>query len=314
MFSFVFGVVVILPLLLILSLIQNKKNKDYQKAVEARRAQEEAEKQARIREIERKRMENLSKFRQEFFSITSPNTDIQAVWKRWKLDIHDTDEQLNVQVKAKYEAIPILIDTDNYNGIFSDLIGRLYETTLISCTCDDFKINGHPCLHIYRLFYELSNKETRNPNITDINPTLLLNFNKLNNDEKKHFIDTITYMNEKGRDRFLHEDVCKEIKLGLLIKSEVEDYAALLAHMTKDEIILALAKNGIQGFRPSWSKVRLIAWTVENQQGFLRKHFKQYAHVSASPDVLSWSRGIQQSHDMWTVTHPYSWVEIVHNI
>lgn len=315
-----FNIIVILlsPVVLFLFFIINaitthfqRKAREAEKArKEAEKARKEAEEQARIREVERKRRDNISKFRHKFFPIVSPDADIQTVWNHWKSDIHDTDKQLDVQVEALYRTIPILINTKNISGLFIDIPTQIYETTLVSCSCDNFRKYKMPCSHMYRLFYELSNEENRNSKITDIDSVLLSKFYKLDRTGMEHFVETIKYMDDKGRDKFLNENLCKEIDIGLLIKSEVVDYATILTHITKDELILALAKRGIQGFRPSWSKVRLIAWTVENHQEFLRKQFKQYAHVSASQDVLSWGKGIQQSWDIRFESHPYFWREV----
>ena len=269
------------------------------------------EKQMKIRELEEERARQLLYFRQKHFPITSSVDHVQQTWKIWKKSIHDSDKQLAKQLKAIYEPIPLLIDSINLSALFTNYCTtEFYETTLTSCTCLDFKQGGYPCCHMYRLFLDLSSGVSSNPLITDISSELRTKFYALDEKYWKSFFDNIKYIGEKGHDRFLSEDLIAEIAAGLLQSSNVADYTTLLNQMTKDELFLALAKKGIQDFRPSWSKVKLISWVIDNHQDFLLKHFKQYAHISATPDVINWGQGIKQSFDSSTLIHPHFWHEL----
>ena len=269
-----------------------------------------SESEACSRRFEQKRAEDLAFFREKIFPVVTQDWNIQETWSHWRSDIHNSDKQLDEQVKAIYEAIPILINTGKLSGIFISITTEFFESTLLSCTCPYFKSEGQPCMHMYRLFNELSKVERENPQIVEINKNILICFYSLSEKHRKDFINRIRYMDCDGEDRFLNEELSEEIEAGLLEKTDVRDYTKFLQRMTKDEIILALAKKGIQGYRPSWSKVKLIDWVIENQQDFLLQHFRNCAHISANEEILAWGKGINRSRDSWVITHPHFWYEV----
>lgn len=275
-------------------------------AEEARKAELEDQQ----RRIAQQRAYDLALFRDVAFPITSPDSLIQQTWNYWDMDVHNSERQIQEQIKALYEAIPILIDTKKISGIFISITTEFYETTLTTCTCSHFKVNSQPCMHMYRLFHDLVMPEKRNNQIVDVNADLIDKFYSLDEKCRKHFVDRIRYWDSDGCDCLLREELSKEVEVGLLKASNVVDYTKFLNQMTKDEIILALAKKGIQGFRPSWSKVKLIAWVLENNQDFLCKYFKNCAHLSVGQDVLAWGEGIKHSRDSWRVVHPHSLREV----
>lgn len=279
---------------------------------EDERIEKEAELCARKQEIERKKANQLRCFREKIFPITTSNYDVQRIWSHWKSKIHDNEKQLDRQLKAIYEAIPISIDTQNHSGLFIKKCSfELFETSLLSCSCSDFKIGGWPCVHMYRLFHDLSIAERSNPKIVDVDTDLISKFLALDSDCKEDFIFHIQCLPPDGADRIMREKFFKEIEIGLIQKSDVHDYTAFLNNMTKDEIILMLAKKSVHDFRPSWSKVKLVAWVTENHQDVLSKHFKNCAHISVSQNALSWGDGIRQSISLSTVVHPLFWWQAV---
>lgn len=276
------------------------------------RAQKEAELHARKQEIERKKAKQFRYFREKIFPTIASNADVQKIWSHWTPKIHDNEKQIGKQLKAIYEAIPISIDTKNLSGLFIDNIRfALFETSLLSCSCSDFKLGKWPCVHMYRLFHDLSEAERLNPQIFDIDSDLLSRFLMLDDDCKEDFISHIKYLPPEGTDRVIGKEISREINAGLLVKSDVYNYTPFLNNMTKDGIILMLAKKSIHDFRPSWSKVKLVAWVMENHLDIVSKHFKDYAHISLSQDVLSWGEGIRQSISSSTLSRPYSWRQAV---
>lgn len=270
----------------------------------------------------RERMERESKekdfsyFRENIFPIISPNQDIQKEWEQWPSEIHNSSQQISQQINSIYWVRPALIDTNNLSGMFMDfmkgelrLLGPimlLSKTSLSSCTCSTFKVYKQPCEHMYRLFRDLSFPQKAIPEIIDISPDILSKFYSLDEKSQDRFISLLRSSSESGIDQFLYEDMDKIIEIGLLLKSEVQNYINFLSKMTKDEIILALAKKGIQGFRPSWSKVKLMDWVIVNQPKFLSTRFKDYAHISFPPEVLSWKKGISISYNSWRTDRPTS--------
>lgn len=260
--------------------------------VEMEQMQRDAEKRKRLQEIENRRIKRLSNFRRNIFPIESKDERIPKAWSHWPEKVHNEDHQLNLQLEALYEPVPIIIDPENQTGAFFEMTTGIIETTLLSCSCREFKKQALPCKHMYRLYYDLSHQEKIDPRVVDVNPRILEMFRALDADCQNDFICRIRFMRPDGRDCVCNDCISKEIAIGLLSESAVRDYTPFLSKMTKDEIILALAKKGIHGFGTSWSKVKLIAWVIENHSDFLKRHFKNVVHISPSPDALSWAAGI----------------------
>lgn len=255
----------------------------------------EAEKQ-RVLELQRKReieeQQKLSRFR-KFFPLDLNNDQTASFLTIWDVKTHNNENQVRRQRRALCETIPIEINTRLRSATFvSHYSDKIYKTDTVNCTCPDFSDRKLPCKHMYRLFYEL-NHAPQNPGIFDISYSILDKFGNLSNDAKFMFIRFCTYRKLSCPTLMAHSNVTKElVHAGLLAASAVLDYAPLLSKLTKDEIILALAKKGISGYRPSWTKVKLIDWVTSTQVDFLKKHFKNYALFQIAPDLTGWAEGI----------------------
>lgn len=262
-----------------------------------------AEQQRIIEEEERQAYLNtpVVKFHNHVFPMTSTDNRIQSVWN-WTLDIHDDDKQFQRQKRSLYNAIPVLIDSHSFSGIFwSTRYNRTYEVTLSECTCPDFEERGLPCKHMYRLFYELTHPQL-NPGITDVPSPYAELFTGLDEKSKNEFLSYVRYRNLSSSRIVKSPSITELIKTNILVSFEAISYDGLLENMTKDEIILALAKKGVQGFRPSWSKVKLIAWVEDTQQEFMKKQFKNFVQINLNPELNDWSDGIKKSvasNKMW---------------
>lgn len=69
----------------------------------------------------------------------------------WPEDVHDSDTQKKRMASAASSALtPIDLDCDAGTATFSGRHG-VYQTTLDSCPCGDFRARRLPCKHIYRL-------------------------------------------------------------------------------------------------------------------------------------------------------------------
>lgn len=91
-----------------------------------------------------------------------PSTDIPAVnipadlcgatFGSWDISIHDAEGQDVRFDRAMFQRIDIL-NYDAAAGVAEIMgtRGRTYETTLDTCTCEDFTRRGLPCKHIYKL-------------------------------------------------------------------------------------------------------------------------------------------------------------------
>lgn len=288
------------------------KDKRKAKEIERQRQEEieakEAERKKRLEKQEAKRLQQLAFFRENVFPIASNDDTVSEIWRHWKSGLHDTDEQLRRQVEAIYEAFPICIDRKTYSGYCGDFlcIIKLHQTSLLKCSCEDYEKNRMPCKHMYRLYFALTTNTEKDSGLF-ISDELLHKFSQLSKKQKVDFIGKIQRLGSKGADYYKDSDLLAEIQCGLLSETDEVDYAPLLNRMTKDEIIIALEQAGIEDVRPSWSKVKIIAWVVENHTLFLKERFKNHAHIIASDEVSAWGEKIAALHRASTITHPTLW-------
>lgn len=74
---------------------------------------------------------------------------------KWPEDIHISENQRKRMTSAASAALtPIDVDRENGTATFSGRHG-VYQTTLDSCPCGDFRSRHLPCKHIYRLAHEM---------------------------------------------------------------------------------------------------------------------------------------------------------------
>ncbi|CUQ03091.1 SWIM zinc finger family protein [Anaerotruncus colihominis] len=79
----------------------------------------------------------------------------EKLWKKWEL-AHDSKTQFKRMERAAQNDCTIKqLDKLNRYALFSGKQGKPYRTTLISCTCPDFKERKLPCKHMYKLAQSL---------------------------------------------------------------------------------------------------------------------------------------------------------------
>ncbi len=281
------------------------------KEIEERRLQRERETEQHITAIKQHRLDQIELFRQTVFSIVPNDKNIESVWNFWSHEIHDTELQLYEQILSLYEVPLILLHRDSVApyAYFADGYFKVCYTDLLSCTCDKFKETQKPCKHIYRLFHEITN-ENQDSEFINPSPTIENMFLKLSDSCKEHFVQSLN-MGKYGLNCFLNDYIKEEINVGLLKASNDVDYTPVLSKMTKDQMILSLSKEGIAGFRQSWSKVALIAWVIENQKDFCKNKFANYVHIEFAEEVFEWKESIAQSRKAITFSHPRSVEEML---
>lgn len=77
-------------------------------------------------------------------------------WNDWDYSIHEDEKQIERQGRSMTYPFTFEIDKENKTGKFSSTTDLpYYETSLNSCTCQDFIERNKPCKHIYRLAIEL---------------------------------------------------------------------------------------------------------------------------------------------------------------
>lgn len=69
--------------------------------------------------------------------------------------LYDVDTSERDRMERADETLPLKIDWNSKSGEFLGSDGEIYETTLHSCTCQDFTKRGESCKHMYRLAQEI---------------------------------------------------------------------------------------------------------------------------------------------------------------
>ena len=282
------------------------------------RVQEELNEKARIHKLERERAEReaaqqktlrdfqakVEDFRNRKFPIDPADDLIKSKWNVWTSQCHDEEDQLMRQERALYNVTPLLIDTKACVGYFlSSDRSRIYETYLFTCSCADFENRDLPCKHIYRLFYDLNHPENIPNGIANIPDNVYESFLKASNSTKFHFVDQAIHLPNAGRIGNIDSAWRALIKSKLVIRSspDLDSYTPLINSKTKDQIFDALKAHGIDDFRQSWTKERLINWIKTNHPDFLKKYFADYALLTLTPDAVSWAEGIKKSKGQYRV-------------
>lgn len=257
----------------------------------------EAERQQRVQREELKKKASIERFHRNIFPVETENPSVSAVWSRYPSGLHNMPEKIERQKKALYKTIPILISTDKMIGFFYPSFdsgcNKVYRTSLFDCSCPDYAKHTGPCKHIYRLFYELNHRYSSG--IIDVDPVLENALLNISEPDFYALVGKIRY--PSGSVSVLTETDNQFVDAGILIanKPSEEQYRNLLDSMTKDQIILSLAKKSVRGYYPSWSKFRLITWIIETQPKYLAKQFRDYVYLTPSPLATTWIDSVKSS-------------------
>lgn len=235
----------------------------------------------------------LQEFHSSFFPIVSPDEKIQSEWAALSCD-HDSHEQLTRQ-KRSIRTLPVYVDHNTRHAYFlSSDTNHIYDVRLFYCTCPDHEKRVLPCKHMYRLFYELTvgTNYTMGVNVTNLN--IAAEFSELSDEGKVSYIQTVhTLCTRENRPLTTRKSsyIMEAIQTGLLLQSKDVDYTSLLGARTKDEILISLRKSGITSCYPSWTKVRIIDYVVNNHKKYLLREFKDFTAVTIPPILEPWCKG-----------------------
>lgn len=73
----------------------------------------------------------------------------------WTEHAADADEEKRLASAQQSKTSPISIDKEHETGVFYGSGKEPYQTSLASCTCNDFVRRKKPCKHVFRLAMEL---------------------------------------------------------------------------------------------------------------------------------------------------------------
>lgn len=236
---------------------------------------------------------NLNKLRTEVFPIYTDDSRIQSYWSALECE-HDSFSQITRQQRS-IRTMPILIDPRNMQALFlSSNLSTIYHCRLFMCDCPDHDKRSLPCKHMYRLFYELTTGSEIAKNVV-VGSAVMDKFCELDTNIQIEFVNQVRSV---VRFHFAGKTMRRTPQIDALLKSEFftecnnTDYSKLLDKKTKDQIIISLSSHGIRECRPSWSKVKLIDWIIENQQAYLAEEFSEYVSISIPKEYKSWYTAI----------------------
>ena len=70
----------------------------------------------------------------------------------WTEHPADTDEEKRLASAQQSKTSPLSVDKEHETGVFYGSGKEPYQTSLASCTCNDFVKRKKPCKHIFPLF------------------------------------------------------------------------------------------------------------------------------------------------------------------
>ncbi len=73
----------------------------------------------------------------------------------WTEHPADTDEEKRLASAQQSKTSPLSVDKEHETGVFYGSGKEPYQTSLASCTCNDFVKRKKPCKHVFRLAMEL---------------------------------------------------------------------------------------------------------------------------------------------------------------
>lgn len=82
-------------------------------------------------------------------------TPAEQLWKRWGSMHQSEAQQLRIERARTNQLTVKSIDEQTKRGVFVGGQGNMYHTSLLKCSCPDFKERKVPCKHMYKLADEL---------------------------------------------------------------------------------------------------------------------------------------------------------------
>lgn len=227
--------------------------------------------------------EFINKFNNFGYVFKNPKPSYLDKWRH----IHDRDSQKYFKDQS-FNTTILLLDTDKVLAYFLDDFACIHLTTLEDCTCDLFKDTFTPCEHMYRLLYEMEYGSIENGFLSPpINKKCIEILISLPNSSVNKFL---SIFNSLKNEEFYYSTKKKDIKIllesELIIRIKEKNYSELLTLHTKSEIVDDLIKNGFINFAKSWSKVKIIEWTVSNHLTYLKEKYKSVHKFQINDKML----------------------------
>ena len=197
----------------------------------------------------------------------------------WTEHPADTDEEKRLASAQQCKTSPLSVDKEHETGVFYGSGKEPYQTSLASCTCNDFVKRKKPCKHIFRLAMELgiidaayktgrSTGERNEAQISFADSVALVE--QLSDAAQNAIKDMLYYTSERIDDRqkpvTCHDlDLVPELRTSPLLHENPYPLAEQLSKLSKPALVMILdAIHRDDKPRRNAAKDKLAAWIAEN--------------------------------------------------
>lgn len=197
----------------------------------------------------------------------------------WPAQEPGTDEQKRLASAQQSKTSPLSVDPTTKTGIFYGSGKEPYQTSLASCTCNDFVRRKKPCKHIYRLAMELgiigmayqTGRSTGERNEAQISFTdCILMVEQLSDASQKVIKNMLAHTCERVADRQMaitcHEmDLVPELRTCPLLNENPYPLAEVLSDLPKPLLVQLMdAIKRDEKPKRNAAKTVIVEWLAHN--------------------------------------------------
>lgn len=238
-------------------------------------------------EMQEKQIQELKEFilqRQPLFDFdTLHEDDLADIWNnQWGFINHNSEKQLIRQERARQAVLtPLSLDKEHGTGTFHGT-DDTYETSLVSCQCEDFQKRFLPCKHMYRLAYELDCFLLNEPVFSVPYPRKLMwnrDYQAYKTSFSRETLDLLSELRHNNIVTANANDARILLNRGIAVVSS--NKYELLRQYTKDELFALLPPD--TPLKKSMRKTDLITGIIENHPKSIEKLEKKLVVIELSP-------------------------------
>lgn len=197
----------------------------------------------------------------------------------WAEHPADADEEKRLTSAQQSKTSPISIDREHETGVFYGSGKDPYQTSLASCTCNDFVRRKKPCKHVFRLAMELgiidaaykTGRSTGERNEAQLSFADSIELVEHLSDAAQNEIkDMLRYTSERVDDRqrpitCRNLDLIPELRTSPLLHENPYPLVGELSRFTKPDLVILLdAINREDKPRRNAAKDKIVTWIAEN--------------------------------------------------
>lgn len=197
----------------------------------------------------------------------------------WAEHPADADEEKRLTSAQQSKTSPISIDREHETGVFYGSGKDPYQTSLASCTCNDFVRRKKPCKHVFRLAMELgiidaaykTGRSTGERNEAQLSFTDSIELvEQLSDAAQNEIKEMLRYTSERVDDRqrpyTCHElDLIPELRTSPLLHENPYPLADVLSDLPKSLVVELLDVVHLDGKpKRNAAKAVMVEWLAQN--------------------------------------------------